>query len=451
MSTPRTAWLHERLRVLSRSELAATAGLAIVLMCALVWLVARFLESAPPRRITIASGPMGGTYHRQAQRFEEILARSGMDVEVRITEGAGENLALLQVAGGADVALIHGGVATSVLRVQMLAALYYEPLWIFVREEEVVDQVNQLAGRTIATGREGSGTAAVLPRILSVNGIATGDATFKALNLGDGLRELKAKTVDAVFAVSAAEIPELASTLRDPTIRVVSLSRADAYSRRFPHVSALTLPAGTIDLGRDIPPSDVRLIATKAMLVGKADLHPGVIDLLIDAAREIHAEQGLFETAGEFPSIAPVDLPVSAEAVRYFREGPTFLHRFFPFWVATFIERLIVFGVPIAVVVAPLIKWLPAFTKWRFRERVFKWYRELRRLEVELQEHRGEPPTERWLAELERIRRGAERISIPAEHASSAYALRGHILMVQRVIHADRRRGAGPWSRTRRR
>ena len=136
-----------------------------------------------------------------------------------------------------------------------------------------------------------------------------------------------------------------------------------------------------------------------------------------------------------------MDLPVSAEAIRYFREGPTFLHRFFPFWVATFVERLIVFAVPIVVVVAPLIRWIPKFIDWQFTQRVTRWYRALARLEMDVQEHQGPPATERWLAELDRIRRGAERINVPAEHASKAYALRSHIRIAERAIRADAAHG----------
>ena len=34
----------------------------------------------------------------------------------------------------------------------------------------------------------------------------------------------------------------------------MSVQRAAAYVRRFPHITRLTLPAGTVDLARDIPP-----------------------------------------------------------------------------------------------------------------------------------------------------------------------------------------------------
>jgi hypothetical protein len=149
-----------------------------------------------------------------------------------------------------------------------------------------------------------------------------------------------------------------------------------------------------------------------------------------------HSGQGFFELAGEFPSIAPVDVPVSGEAARYFREGPTFLHRFLPFWVATLIERLVVLIVPLAVVITPLVHWLPDFVRWRMENRIHRWYRELGRLETDVRDSAAPVADERWLAELESIRQGAERIRVPAEYASKAYALRAHVEMVRGVIKA---------------
>ena len=153
-----------------------------------------------------------------------------------------------------------------------------------------------------------------------------------------------------------------------------------------------------VDLRQDLPQQDVRLIATKAMLVGKADLHPAVVDLLIDATREIHSDQGFSRPPG-VPRHHARGFAGLRRSDPLFREGPTFLHRFFPFWVGTFVERLIVFAVPIVVVIAPLIRWIPKIIDWQFTQHIVRWYRALARLETDVHEHRGPPATERWAGE----------------------------------------------------
>ena len=92
----------------------------------------------------------------------------------------------------------------------------------------------------------------------------------------------------------------------------------------FPYLTKLTLPPGTIDLGLNVPDREVEMIGTKAMLAARDDFHPALINLLIDAARDIHGEQGYFEAAGEFPGIAPLDLHVSPYADQHKRFGPQF-------------------------------------------------------------------------------------------------------------------------------
>lgn len=421
----------------SRAAVVCMTLVAVAILIALAWFLARFLDPVPPRRIVLASGPPDGMYHRQALRFKEILARAGITVDVRMTEGSVENLSLLKTPrAGVDVALLQGGVATSEDDIRMLVSLFYEPLWIFQRSDEAFDQVNQLANRRIAIGTQGSGTRALVSAVLAANGIAGAETPASAGDLTEELRALKARDVDAVFVVSAVGAPALQAGLRDPSFRLMSLRRADAYARRLPYISTFTLPAGTIDLARDVPPEDVRLIGTKAMLVARPDLHPSLVDLFIDAAREIHTGQGVFEKAGEFPDIAPVNVPVSSEAARYFREGPAFVHRFLPFWVATLIERLVVLVVPLIVVIAPLVRWLPALVRWLFEERVYRWYRALARLESEVHDHEAPFPVGEWLAELERIRKHVERIRVPAEYASRAYGLRSHVDMVRRAVEA---------------
>jgi len=74
-------------------------GLAVIILASMVvavWAVAYFLQTAPPRHIVLASGLEDGLLHQHAKRYIEILARSGVTVEERITNGPGDNLRLLQ-------------------------------------------------------------------------------------------------------------------------------------------------------------------------------------------------------------------------------------------------------------------------------------------------------------------------------------------------------------------
>jgi hypothetical protein len=64
------------------------------------------------------------------------------------------------------------------------------------------------------------------------------------------------------------------------------------------------LPRGVIDLAADQPPKDLRLVAANAQLVAHADLHPALVQLLLQAAQQAHGEAGWFHRVGEFPNEA---------------------------------------------------------------------------------------------------------------------------------------------------
>jgi TRAP transporter TAXI family solute receptor len=415
--------------------LRGTALVAILVLLAAIG--AWMLQASIPRRIVIATGVQEGLYHAYAQRYREILARDGVKLEERMTAGSAENARLIaDPKSGVDVAFMQGGVVKEPGNVVMLTSLYYEPLWVFYRDAASLDQLNELRGKRIAVGNEGQGVRAFLLPMLVANGITEKNSTFVGLGNHDALRALQGGQVDAAAFVGGAHSSAIDDALRNPALKLMDFRRAEAYVRRFPHVSHLVLSAGTFDLAADIPRDDVNLIATEAMLVARDDLPTALVHLLIDAAREIHSSQGYFEKPREFPNTEPVDVPVSADADRHQRFGPSFIHRTLPFFFATFVERLVVLLIPLLVLIVPLVNLLPQLLRWRARSRIYRWYGELVLLERELASRTGSLPIAEWLDKLDRIEAAAARIKTPASYAAEAYTLREHIALVRRSILA---------------
>ncbi len=145
------------------------------------------------------------------------------------------------------------------------------------------------------------------------------------------------------------------------------------------------------------------MIGTKAMLVARETVHPAIINLLIDAAREIHGGQGVFETAGEFPGTARVDLTVSPFADQHRRFGPSYLYRVMPFWAAALVERAIILLIPLLVVLVPAFNLLPRVLRWRARSRLVRWYGRLALLERDVSTRQGDAPIEQWTQELAQL------------------------------------------------
>jgi TRAP transporter TAXI family solute receptor len=435
----------EDLAALSRHDRVRLAMLLAAVVVAVAWISAQFLRPVPPRRLVLASGTEGGLYHQYALRYREILRREGVTVEERMTGGARTNLALLlDPKSGVDVAFVQGGLATfpEADGLVMLASLYYEPLWIFYRDAATLTELSQLHGKRIAIGISGSGTRALVAQLLAANGLINASGSGRdntdivALEGGEALRALKAGEISAALFVGGADTPVIQQALRDPVIKLMSLARADAYTRRLPFLTKLTLPSGTLDLAANIPADDVVMVGTKAMLVARENLHPALVDLLLDAAREIHGHKGYFAAAGEFPGTAQVDIPVSPVADEHKHFGRSFLHRYLPFWLAALVERAMILIVPLIVILVPLLNLLPQFLRWRVRSRIYRWYGELALLERDVETRQGTLPVAKWLQELERIEQAVEHIHTPTSFASEAYTLREHIGLVRRTVLA---------------
>ncbi|HTP97672.1 MAG TPA: TAXI family TRAP transporter solute-binding subunit [Casimicrobiaceae bacterium] len=414
---------------------AALVAALIVLAAVGAW----FLESTIPRRIVLASGVADGLYHQYAQRYAKILARDGVTVVERATAGAAENAQLLaDPKSGVDVAFMQAGVVPPADRDKfvMLAALYYEPLWVFYRGKATLTQLDELRYKKVAIGGAGQGVRAFLDPLLAANNVTGFNSELLPFTNVEALRALQAGSIDAAAFVGGLQAAAIFQALHDPGLKLMSLERADAYPRRFPYITKLVLPAGTVDLGLRVPPEDVNLIATDAMLVARPDLPAPIVNLLYEAAREVHSGQSYFEARHEFPNTDPEDLPVSADADRHHRFGPSFLQRTLPFSMASYVERLIVLLIPLVVIIVPTMNLVPQLLRWRVRSRIYRWYGELTLLERDVAARTGELPIDTWLSDLDRIEAAAARIKTPSSYASEAYTLREHISLVRRSVLA---------------
>jgi TRAP-type uncharacterized transport system substrate-binding protein len=341
-----------------------------VTVVAIACAAAVILRSLPPRTIVMATGPEGGAYSEVGKLYRAAL---GDDVEVRLvpTAGALESLALLlDPHSGVSVALIQGGTvgAEDTSELESLGTLFYEPLWWF-RKSEIRDVgVAGLLGRKISIGAEGSGTRVLALELIKRIGIEGKVGEFLALSPQVAAEKLLAGEIDVAFMIAAWDSPMVQQLLADERIGIASYPRADAYVALYPFLNKVVVPRGVRDLAKDRPPADVILIAPKASLVVRKDLHPAIQYLLLNAAMQIHSGPSIFQHAGQFPAAEAVDIPLSNEALRFYKSGPPFLHNYFPFWMAALIGKLIVM-IPILVVLYPIMKSLPHLYDWLMRSK----------------------------------------------------------------------------------
>ena len=137
---------------------------AIVCIAGLTWL--GMAISFPRRRPRSQSRPRrkGEHYHVLGTRYQGILAETEVKVELRLTEGAKENLRLLNDANsGIQIGFMQGGISNSRLAPDLmsLGRIDHQIFWLFYPTGETITDLTQLKGKRIGLGAEGSGSGRV--------------------------------------------------------------------------------------------------------------------------------------------------------------------------------------------------------------------------------------------------------------------------------------------------
>jgi TRAP-type uncharacterized transport system substrate-binding protein len=409
----------------------------LVVLAALGWVLARLAPPPPPNRVIMTTGAEDGAYHRYAQRYREALSRHGVELVLQPSSGAAQNLERLRSGeGGVQVGLVQGGLVQRADAEQLytLGSLFYEPIWVFYRGKTTVERVAELRGLRVAIGIPGGGTHVLGLAVARDNGLGEPPTTLVELGGLAAAEALIDGRIDAALYVSAIDGPAVQRLLRTPGVRMMDARRADAYVRRLPYLHKLDLPEGVVDLKAGIPPQRMTIIAVTGNLVARDELHPVAVELLLQAAREVHGGPSLLHPAGVFPSPLDVELPLDTDAERFYKERPSLLRRVLPFSLAVWFERWLFILLPLLAVAVPAFAYLPKIYDWRIRSKLDGWYVEVNRIERVAAE-RGENAAAQ-LARMNEIDSRLNRVKVPKAYLSQLYTLRQHADYVRGLLLA---------------
>ncbi len=416
------------------ASIVALGFMAIGLLAA-YWIV----RSAPPSRLVLTSGPEGSSFQRWADAYKKALAAHDITLEVRPSGGSLDNLQRLQSPDSAiDIGFVPGGLKTEgdLKHLVSLGSIAYQPLWVFYRSPTPISRLSELAGKRIAIGAVGSGTHALARTLLQANGITGAPSTFVDLDSSAAATGLLEGKLDAVFLMGdSASIQTLRSLVRSPDVQLFNFTQADAYIRRYSYLSRMNLPAGSIDLGKNLPAQNVVLIGPTVELVAREGLNSALSDLLLEVAKEVHGNSSLMQKRGEFPAPLEHEIPLSEDAVRYYKSGKTFFYRtIHNFWLASLLNRILVAVVPLGLVLIPAIRLLPIGYRFRIQLRFFRCYRPLLRLERDSFGPLTRERIQELLKRLDEIETSVDHLKVPASFASQFYELRTHLAFVRQRL-----------------
>jgi TRAP-type uncharacterized transport system substrate-binding protein len=417
----------------NRRLLSILAIIVATLTAVGIWLAFSLFRPTPPRIVIMAVDSEGSFDAEVGKRYREIFARDGIDLRLVPSVGAVDSLARLRdPKSGISIAIIPGGIANREKspRLVSLGTLFYEPLWLFANHH--LETHEQLRNQRISIGPEGSASHKLALEFLARVGVFDQkSATLLSITPQESSSKLLDGDIDAAVLMGAWETPIVRQLLVAPNIDLVPIRRADTFVALYPFLNKLILPAGIANMEENRPPADVPLIASKASLVVRDDLHPAIQYLLLEAASQIHFGPDIFHKEGQFPAPEAIDLPLSTYARQFYKTGSPFLQRHLPFWLAVLVQQVLVLLLPVVGVLYPLLRISPGIFMSIQSRRVYGLYSELRFLERELAAARSTEDHKDFIERFDQLEGRASDLWVPASLRAHLYELRLHIRLVR--------------------
>jgi uncharacterized protein len=417
-------------------ETLVIALLSTAVAVAVFYTLYRVVDPLPPRRLVMAAGMAGSGYENFAKQYARIVARQGVDLEIRNSAGAVENLDLLRdPASGVQAALTTFGFTqpADTNTLYSLGGILDAAIFVLYRNTEPISLFAQFRGKRLSIGVPGSALRALVLEVLKAT-----DALDASTRLIDDLDHAQALDALITGEIDGAIVPQLDGrplrALGVPGIRLMSVAQAEAIAKTVPGLKHVVLSRGLVDLGRDIPDANIDLLASRNRLLVRKDLHPALQYLLLEAMREVHSAPGPFNNLGEFPAEQPHDLPLSPTAAAFYRSGPTFWQRYTAFWLSSLLTRVVFFVIPVAVTLIPVIGFASRIYRWPYVRRINRLHRALANLERQLPHRTEEPRIHEYQARLAEIESAVRSLRVARPFEVDLQRLRIHLRMVQEDV-----------------
>jgi len=119
------------------------------------------------------------------------------------------------------------------------------------------------------------------------------------------------------------------------------------------------------------------------------------------------------------------------QAENFYQNGLPFLDKYLPFWVATFVNRMLIVLIPLLALLIPLTKIIPAIYTQLVKRKLFRYYGELRFLETQIQANIDKQDFEKCWTELVDIEDRVNTLKLPVSFSQHLYELKGSVELVR--------------------
>jgi uncharacterized protein len=409
----------------------------VAIVLAVLYIIYRLIDPLPPRHFAIAAGIPGTGYDVFARQYARILVRDGVDLEVRNYASAIEHFDVLRDATSpVQAALTTFGFTqpSDAATLYSLGGISDTAIFLFYRNAEPIARFAQFRGKRLAIGMPGTALRTLMLDVLEATGALDDSIRLSDLDYREAIDALIAGEIDVAMVATQMDDSLLQRALGAPGIQLMNVAQAEAIAKTVPGLKHVVLWRGLISLTRDIPNSDIDLLALRNRLLVRKELHPALQYLLLEAMREVHGAPGPFNRLGEFPAEQPNDLPLSPTAEAFYRSGPTFWQRYTSFWLTSLLNRILFFVIPVVATLIPIIGFAPRFYRWLHVRRINQLHRALGNLERELAQSADRCRFVEYQTRAAEIESAVRLLKVARPFEVDLQRLRIHLRMVQEEV-----------------
>jgi uncharacterized protein len=247
----------------------------------------------------IITGSDKGTYYQFGLDLQKLVKPLGVNLTVHPSKGSVENIFAVYQRPGVQMGIVQSDVLAFVARLQndpVLTRIAKKTKMVFpLYNEEVhlvgkrgITEFDDLAGRRVAVGREGSGTYLTARLLFKLSEVVPSEMVL--IDTQEALTELKAGRIDAMFYVAGYPVKLLKEDITEAdqlaVIPILNKSIVEFYPRA-------EIPAGTYSW----QPTAVNTVAAKAVLIS-FDFRRKDCDLVGKMAQIIASRQDWLQKNG---------------------------------------------------------------------------------------------------------------------------------------------------------
>lgn len=228
------------------------------------------MDKLDTKFVTIATGGASGPYNIIGTSLAEIYAKTfGVNSKTQTTGASVENVNLL-TQGKADMVLALSDVVTDavvgennfkqpITNIQQIAVLYPNVVQIVTSQKTGIKNIEDLRGKRIAVGDQGSGTEVNARTLLAGFGISYDDVTVDYLGFAEAADGMKAGKIDAAFFSSGLPNSSLMELEQGIKLQLVTINqdKLKEIIKTKPYFNSFEIPAGTYGNDTAIPTAAV--------------------------------------------------------------------------------------------------------------------------------------------------------------------------------------------------